>query len=109
MRLLARAWIWTRLGALVACGLLLVALLPALATAATNRAHPFVFLTMGQIETARRMVREQPAFAKVARELFEKCERARLDQLPALERAWWLEARQKPWAENYPQECFITP
>ena len=68
----------------------------------SQRSHPFLLLTPDDVERARLGVGANPAFADWARQLLERANRGGVAELPSLERAWWQEAKAKPWQDTYP-------
>jgi hypothetical protein len=71
--------------------------------AAPVRIHPFLFITTDDVERARQGVRVNPVFAQVARDLTERATTNMLEDLPPLQRDWWLIAKAKPWSDTYPE------
>lgn len=76
---------------------------PAPASARAARIHPFLLATPADLERARAAAAAPGPFRDLARRLAEDALRERVEDLPALERAWWEADREKPWSETYPQ------
>lgn len=86
---------------LVACATILLSNLTA--TTASDRPHPFLFVTQADVERARDGIKHNKAFAQLARELTTRATTNRIEDLPPLETNWWRTAKQKPWANTYPE------
>jgi hypothetical protein len=71
--------------------------------AASERPHPFLFVTPADVERAREGIKRNKAFAQLARELTDRATANRMENLPPMEREWWQTAKQKPWANTYPE------
>lgn len=65
--------------------------------------HPFLFLTREDVDRVRTHAAPGAPFEALAREWSDKARSRKIDELPDLERAWWEEARKKPWGDVYPE------
>ena len=64
--------------------------------------HPWLFMTPDTVDRARTAMETDRVFTNLAEGIRERAENAAIGDLPELERAWWEEAREMPWAETYP-------
>ncbi len=85
---------------LLGCILLLVS---CVASVAAERTYPFLFVTADDVERVREGIKHNKAFAQLARELIARATTNRVENLPPLETNWWQTAKQKPWANTYPE------
>lgn len=78
------------------------AMLCCMLSAQTSADHPFLFVTQADAAHARAVVTSDPAYAELAQSWFDAADEADVDALPALDRAWWDDARELPWSDTYP-------
>jgi hypothetical protein len=65
--------------------------------------HPFLFVTQAEASRAREAVKADEALAGVMKKILDAAREGKVAGLPPLERAWWTEARNKPWEAIYPE------
>lgn len=67
-----------------------------------SRNHPWLFMNEANIARAREAMATDEMFARIGHDLRDRAAAAELGDLPPLERAWWDEARHRPWSDTYP-------
>ncbi|MGB9587842.1 MAG: alginate lyase family protein, partial [Armatimonadota bacterium] len=66
-------------------------------------AHPFLFATPHQLDTAKQNIARYDWANRVYIQLKADADKLAEMELPQFETAWWQEAKKKPWHEIYPE------
>lgn len=66
-------------------------------------AHPFLFATPHQLDTAKQNIARYDWAHRVYVQLKADADKLAEMELPQFETAWWQEAKKKPWQEIYPE------
>lgn len=66
-------------------------------------AHPFLFATPHQLDTAKQNIARYDWANRVYIQLKADADKLAEMELPKFETAWWQEAKKKPWQEIYPE------
>jgi hypothetical protein len=68
-----------------------------------ERPHPWLFLNAEEVASAREKIASQPWARDTFEQLRDQAEEDLSVELPVFERDWWVEAREKPWRDIYPE------
>lgn len=66
-------------------------------------AHPCLYATEHQLDIARRNIARYEWAKEAYEQIRLEADKLKAMELPKFERAWWHEAKKRPWQENYPE------